>query len=133
MNKCIMCLRELDKHGTCYVCSSVEKQSEQIKKDYEFTEVEVQKLNLKPGDTLMVTIKNSYVEAEAIQLLSNQFRKTFPNNKVFVFQVDVDGEIKFAVVSQPEIKLETPVNLGYCTNCDCGKKEAAEGNKNEKS
>lgn len=114
-------------------------ESEKIKKDYEFIEIEAQKINLQPGETLMVTIKNSYIEPKEIQHMGSEFRKVFPNNKVFLFSVELEGDIKFATVSQPEIKVApvtnpgycTVTNPGYCTDCSCGKKEAVEG-KNEK-
>ena len=111
--------------------SKQEEESEQIKNNYSFIEIEAQKINLQKGDTLMVTVKNSYIENVHIQKMAEQFHKVFPNNKVFIFSVEIDGDIKFATVSQPEIKVEPPVNLGYYNDCNCGKKEAAEGKKNE--
>lgn len=126
-----VCYLEYRDNGPMPEKTSEQERSEQIKRDYEFTEVEVQKINLQPGDTLMVTIKNNYIDPDAMRSLNSEFKKRFPNNQVFVFGMDIDGDVKLAVVSQPEIKVETPVNLGYCTNCDCGKKDAAEG-KNEK-
>lgn len=102
--------------------------SEEIKRDYELTEIQVQKLNLQPGDTLMVTIKNDYIEPGNLAPFKKEFKRVFPNNEVFVFGMDSESEIKFAVVTQPET-VATPVNVGYCNDCNCGKKEAAEGNK----
>lgn len=95
--------------------------SEQIKHTYELTEIEVQRINLQPGDTLMVTLKNDYIEQESMVGLRNEFNKRFPNNKVFIFAMGSDGDVKLAVVSQPE--------KSYCSDCDCGKK--AEGSKND--
>ena len=103
--------------------------SEQIKRDYELTEVQVQKLNLQPGDTLMVTIKNNYIEPQHLAPFKKEFKRVFPNNEVFVFGMDSESEIKFAVVSQPEKPVDSCAPVGYCSDCNCGKKEAAEGNK----
>lgn len=71
-------------------------------KDYELTEIEVQKINLQPGDTLMVTIKNDEITHEAMNNLRVRFKTVFPKNQVFVFGMGTDGDVKFAVVSQPE-------------------------------
>jgi hypothetical protein len=75
--------------------------------DYQLTEIEVQKLNLQPGDTLMVTIKNDHIDHDSMNSLRAQFKKVFPNNQVFVFGMDSDGDVKLAVVSQPEPQYTT--------------------------
>ena len=81
-------------------------------------EVEAVKLNLQPGDTLMVTVKHDEVSQESLNQLRKQIASVFPNNKVFVFNVGTDGDIKFAVVNEPKVS--------YYSDCNCGKKEAAE-------
>lgn len=85
---------------------------------FKITEMEIQKVNLLPGDTLMVTIKNDDIHQFALDSLRKQFLSIFPNNRTFIFGMGNDGDVKFAVVSQPEVS--------YCSNCDCGKKKAAE-------
>lgn len=142
MNKCLKCDKECeDLAAFCTECTltklaeedelkvrSLEQlQSEQIKRDYQFTELEIQKINLQKGDTLMITIKHDYVENDQITALSNEFKKHFPNNRVFMFNMGTDGEIKFAVVSQEEKTVAKEAPVGYCSDCSCGKKEALEG------
>jgi hypothetical protein len=110
---------------------SEQQQSEQIKRDYELTEIEVQKIDLQEGDTLMITIKNDYIEPEILNSFRDQFKQKFPNNQVFVIGMDSESEIKYAVISQPKPALDncSTSPVGYCSDCNCGKKEAAEGSK----
>jgi len=89
--------------------------SEEIK----ITELEVQKINLKEGDVLMGTIKHDDVTQESLSMLNDSLKLMFPLNKVALFAMGSEGYIKFTVVSQPDI--------GYCSDCDCGKKEIIEG------
>jgi hypothetical protein len=79
------------------------------------------KINLKPGDVLILTVKDDNLDHESLQQLSQSIKKIFPNNKVAVFGLGTEGEVKFHVAS-----VEQPVVQSYCSNCDCGKKERAE-------
>jgi hypothetical protein len=90
---------------------------------YKIKTLEVQKINLQEEDVLMVTIKHDEITMESMQLLRNQFKRVFPDNEVFVMAVGTDGDVKFALVSKPEIS--------YCSDCDCGKKERAESRQKE--
>jgi hypothetical protein len=85
--------------------------------EFKLNELDVQKINLKEGDTLMITIKHEEVDFADLQDLQKQFKNTFPNNKVFLFAMGSVGEVKFAVATTPEVM--------YCSNCNCGKKEIA--------
>lgn len=87
-------------------------------------EVEVQKLNVQPGDTLVVTIRSEFpdeVDSTFIKALQEGFRKRFVNNKVEVIMMALPEEqkIEFTVVK------EKPAQ-NYCDDCNCGKKAAAE-------
>lgn len=83
-------------------------------------EIEAQKINLQPGDVLMVTINHADLEQEGMMRLRDQFKRVFPNNEIMVFGMGGEGYVKFTVATQPKV--------GYCSNCDCGKKEEAELN-----
>jgi len=88
-------------------------------------EVTVQRINLEPGDTLMVTVKNDDISAFALDMLQKKFKEVYPNNKVFIFGMGTDGDVKLAVVSEPK-KGYSCDEINYCSDCDCGKKERAE-------
>lgn len=92
-------------------------------------EVDVQTLDLKPGQVLMVTVKHDDVSQDSLQALQRQFIKIFPDNKVLVFNVGTEGDIKLVVIDQPaapEKKVDSCGPVGYCEDCSCGKKEAME-------
>ena len=89
-----------------------------------FDVVEVQRVGLKEGDVLMVTVKNDDMSQAALDALRYQLSLVFPSNKVFIFGMGTGDDVKFTAVSKEEVaKLE---NVGYCSNCNCGKKERAE-------
>lgn len=104
--------------------------------NYSFVEVQAQKLQVEPGDTIIFTIKQSEITdalSGSLNRLGDNLRKIFKDNQVIVLGVEPDGDVKISVVKQPTLPVAEPVNLGYCNNCDCGKKEAAEQAKEEKS
>jgi septin family protein len=117
---------------TCYLQNenrfADQKKTEKVQRDYELTEIEVHKLNLQPGETLMVTIKSDYVEQQQLQPFKDEFRRVFPNNEIFIFGMDSDSEIKFVVVNQSEKSVDSSPKM-HCNNCNCEKKEIAQGNK----
>lgn len=87
-------------------------------------EVEVQKLNMQPNDVLMVTVKHDDIDYTSMQNLRKQLNLAFPDNKVMVFGMGSAGEVKLAVMTTEPVA--PPVNLGYCGDCSCGKKERIE-------
>lgn len=94
--------------------------------DLRFVEAEVVKLNLKPTDTLVVKLKGDEFTPEVMQSLQDHFSLAFKNNpvKVLLFNLPDNHDMKFEVVSE-----EKSCNTGsYCSDCSCGKKEAAEAN-----
>ena len=90
-------------------------------------EVEVQKLDLREGEVLAVTLKHDDVTYDSLKSLQKQFAALFPNNKVLVFNVGTDGDIKLAVLEGQQNSVAPAPQLGYCTDCNCGKKDRAEG------
>lgn len=91
-------------------------------------EMEVTKLDLQPGQTLMVTIKHEDLDQFSLQHLRLGLKRAFPNNQVMVFGMGLEGDVKFAVVNEP---IASEPNLGYCGDCGCGKKERVELSKKE--
>lgn len=92
--------------------------------DLRFVEAEVHKLNLKPNDTLIVKLKGNEFDEATMASLQEHFQAAFRNNpvKVLLFNLPDDHDMKFEVVSE-----EKSCNTGsYCSDCNCGKKAAAE-------
>jgi len=87
-----------------------------------FKEVEVQKLNLQPGEVLVVSVKSNEINEEGLSHLGTGLRNIFPNNKVVVLAVEPEGSIDLTIAIQAEYP-----QTNYCTDCNCGKKTAYEG------
>ena len=88
-------------------------------------EVEVAKINLIPGDVLVVTIKSDDVDEEILSKVGESFSKVFPNNQVGLFALGKDDEIKFSVTTS--LQKSGCGTQSYCMDCSCGKKEQTEG------
>ena len=73
---------------------------------FKITEIEIQKINLSPGDTLIVTVKNDDIHPSALVELQKQFKLVFPDNKTFILGMGTDGDVKLAVVNQPESRYD---------------------------
>lgn len=92
-------------------------------------EIEAVKLNLQPGEVLAIQLRGpDFMDESVIHSFRDQIQKLFPNNKVFVMSMNDGHEITFNVL-QPK---EQPVaasckDVGYCSDCNCGKKAAALG------
>lgn len=92
----------------------------------------MQKLNLQPGDVLVVKVRSDEIDQNSIQQLSEGLKKVFVNNKVVVLGVGSEGSIDLTAVAAgvyPDKEVEncSTAPKGYCDSCDCGKKAAAEG------
>jgi len=83
-------------------------------------QIDVTKINLLPGDFLMVTIKADLSDWTILDHLSKQFQESFPNNRVIILGCGPQEKIEYSVVSDTSSK---GASLGYCVDCDCGKKE----------
>lgn len=131
------CGNEFEKAG--HYCSDdcfIEHEALQIQTQVKvkLTQIDVQKVTLNPGDVLMVTVKNDELSPQALHALREKFRHVFPVNEIFIFGMGSDGDVKFAVVSQPETSYASGCNtspVGYCSDCNCGKKEKAESKKDQ--
>jgi hypothetical protein len=93
-----------------------------------FDVVEVSRVNLQPGDVLMVTVKNDDLSQESVDGLRKQLQYVFPANKVFVFAMGTSDDINLSIVSEAVGKpVDCADPVSYCSNCNCGKKESANG------
>lgn len=83
--------------------------------ELKINEIEVQKINLQPGDVLMVTVQHEDADEESLYALKNTLTGLFPNNKIMLFSMSSEGYVKFTVASQTQ--------KNYCDDCNCGKKQ----------
>lgn len=94
-------------------------------------EIEIQKLSLQPGEVLIVTTKIEDMDEHSMNALAEGLRTHFPNNKVALLALGTDDSIRFTVVKEvakPDMSCaSSPV--GYCSDCNCGKREQVEGAK----
>ena len=91
-------------------------------------EMEVAKLNLKPGDVLAVTVKSNRLTSESLNFLKDQLNELFNGNQIFLIGMNLDEEVKFSIMD------EQPKGCGvqsYCDDCSCGKKERLKAEKDE--
>ena len=101
-------------------------------------EVEINKINLKPGDVLLAKVKGpDFKDEEVCEALKESLKSVFPNNRIGVLFLE-ENQIDFSLISsetaQELEKLSKPQEntcntTNYCDNCSCGKKELAEGSK----
>ena len=107
-----------------------------------FQEAEVTKLNVQPGEILMVTVYADDITPEHLRVLKVQLQALFPSNKIMLFAMPIGSKIEMDVLdTRPVNPLAVPpgvpvVNLSscaeptsYCNDCACGKKERLEGEK----
>lgn len=83
-------------------------------------ELEATKLDIKPGDTLAVTIKSDDVTGEALGVLKEQLSAMFPKVRVLLFGIGLHDDVKFNVITEPK-------DVNVCSDCNCGKKSRFEG------
>jgi|ERR1035437_544351 hypothetical protein len=89
-------------------------------------EIEVNRLNLTPGDILTVKMQGSdFMDEDVIQSLKNQMQLLFPNNKVIMLSYPIDHAINFEITKGAE-PAQSPCSVAnFCQDCSCGKKEIA--------
>lgn len=92
------------------------------------TEVSIQRLTLKPGEVVAVTIKSDQIGQADIQGLNKRLGLLFPNNRALIMALDTTGDIRFGIVSPSEPTYTDPNAANFCNDCGCGKKEAFEAN-----
>ena len=90
-------------------------------------QIDVVKLDLRPSETLIITVKNDDVGSADVQSLQTMFSKTFPKNRVIILAVGQNDDIKFTSVASPDTVVSVPVSScstgNFCEDCNCGKKE----------
>lgn len=105
--------------------------SESQKIEITFKEVELTKLDLKPGDTLAMTIKSDDIDEHTVNSLKQNMGAAFPRVNVLIFGIGLDNELNFTVISENK-EISSCSTTQYCVNCNCGKKELKEqGEENE--
>ncbi len=93
---------------------------------FQFTEVQIAKLNLGPGEVLAVTIKTDWADESAIQSIKTGLKKVFPDNEVLIFGVGLDDKVEFSTIKQNS-EISSCSSGSYCLDCNCGKKQEIEG------
>jgi hypothetical protein len=86
-------------------------------------EIEVVKLNLQPGETLVVKIKSDEIDESFMEFFKKSLKPHFPNNEVLIVGMYASDDIEFST-----IKDESATSCGpsFCEDCNCGKKERFE-------
>lgn len=59
-------------------------------------------VNLKKGDTLIVTVRSDEIDKDILKGLKRQMKKAFPKNKIAIFGVAREDEISISVLNQGE-------------------------------
>lgn len=90
-------------------------------------EVEVTKLDLKPGQILTVKIYADDIWQEDLAELKEQLKELFPNNKIMLFALPIGSKIEMDVLDAVATVDCGLSPTSYCYDCSCGKKEKAEG------
>jgi hypothetical protein len=85
-----------------------------------FTEAELTRISLNPGEVLCVKIISDDVPDRNIQELHEKLKELFPNNKAMIFMMPVGSDISLTTIQNPS---EVDCGPKTCYNCNCGKKE----------
>lgn len=100
-----------------------------MENELKINELDVMKLNLTPGQILIVKICADDVSQADLQQLRRQFKAVFPDNQIMLFGLPTGGEMEMSILDT-EVK-EKATNcsepMSYCNDCSCGKKERIEG------
>lgn len=109
-----------------------------MENELKINEIEVTKLNLQPGQILIVKIYADDTSQSDLGHLKHQLKQLFPNNKIMLFALPSGGKIEMDILDtgpivQPAFADPAPSPCAeptaYCNDCGCGKKERIEGNK----
>jgi len=69
--------------------------------ELKISELEIAKLNLQPGDTLMVKVRgDDFDYAETMESLRQSLQNAFPLARVMVLCMDKDHDIQVTVIKQ---------------------------------
>lgn len=66
-------------------------------------QIEATKINLQSGDILFVTIKSDDLDSMEAETIKRGIGALFPNNKVILFGVGSDNDIKFTIANRSEV------------------------------
>lgn len=92
--------------------------------EIKFNEVEISKINLKPGDVLSVKLCGEEFDEDHLQDLNNAMQQRFPDNKIMIFLLPPEHDIKMEIIAAETKDCSQPTS--YCNDCSCGKKEMFE-------
>ena len=84
-------------------------------------EVEVNKLNLSPGDIVVIKCQGESFTPENIEAFGQSVKNMVPFNRVMILNLNNGDSVNFDIVSPAEAPTQN-----YCSDCSCGKKEAYE-------
>lgn len=87
-----------------------------------FKDVELTKLDLKPGDKLAMVVKSDDLDGLTIQSLKEKMGEAFPGVRVLIFGIGLDDSVNFSVISENK-ENSSCTNAQFCVDCNCGKKE----------
>lgn len=93
-----------------------------------FNEIQLQRINLEPGDTLLVKLVGDNMmnlPEDKIKELNHLLVETFDKNPIIILKVPKDNQIEFQAIIQAPTESACG-SQSYCADCSCGKKEAAE-------
>lgn len=83
-------------------------------------QVEVNKISLSDGDVLIAKLQGTEFDHYAMNSFGKMLQKAFPSNKVIVLSIYDGHSITFDVVNTAS---GCNTDVGYCSDCSCGKKE----------
>jgi hypothetical protein len=89
--------------------------------EIKLNEVEVQKLNLQPDEVLLVKFTSDNSNTIDLQHIQTGLQNYFYNNRVLVLGLHPKDSLDLTVVKESEVPAAS-----YCSDCNCGKKEASE-------
>lgn len=88
-----------------------------------FTEVELNRIELNPGEVLIATVTSDELDGQSMSSLAEMLRGVFPNNKVIVMGTGSEGKINFTVAKDALVSdnKENTESDAACSDCSCGK------------
>ena len=91
--------------------------------ELQLNQIDVTKINLQPGEILVVTIKNDDVDSNAIKALKELFNDILPSNQTVILAVGKNDDIEFTSVKSIDMIKSSCDTGNFCQDCNCGKKE----------
>lgn len=103
-------------------------ENQKIEIEIKFKDVELTKLDVKPGETLAVTIKSDDIDGATINEIKKNLSLAFPGVRVLIFGISLADDVKFTAVTELSENKENNscANSQFCVDCSCGKKEQYE-------